>query len=209
MLERNAGARGARAWRPDVAMTAEERDEFLSGRWLCRLATNGSDGFPHVTPVWYYWDGGCLYVGLGKTRQSCRNLERDPRCSAVIDMDDRPLMGMRTNLAKAVAIKGEAVLMAEMDVIGPDHQAVWFASGPFATEMSLPRAFRVQFSRYGLWARDGALGLTHDGVHVARGDDEAALHKQAAGRVFVKIRPMSIRAWDFSKVPYRFDAKGE
>jgi nitroimidazol reductase NimA-like FMN-containing flavoprotein (pyridoxamine 5'-phosphate oxidase superfamily) len=51
---------GALAWHPDVAMTPEEIDEFLSGRWIARLATLGKDGYPHVAPFWYYWDGECV-----------------------------------------------------------------------------------------------------------------------------------------------------
>ena len=52
------------AWHPEVAMTQEEIDDFLSGRWVVRLATLARDGYPHVTPLWYYWDGQCLYLAL-------------------------------------------------------------------------------------------------------------------------------------------------
>ena len=43
---------GALAWHPDVAMTKEEINDFLSGRWIARLATIGQDGYPQVTPLW-------------------------------------------------------------------------------------------------------------------------------------------------------------
>jgi nitroimidazol reductase NimA-like FMN-containing flavoprotein (pyridoxamine 5'-phosphate oxidase superfamily) len=99
---------GALAWNPEIAMTSAEIDEFLSGRWIARLATVGRNGYPHISPLWYYWDGECVYLELTENRQSCKNLRRDPRCSIVIDMDDRPLMGMRSNMAKAVLIIGDA-----------------------------------------------------------------------------------------------------
>ena len=105
---------GALAWHPEVAMTQQEIDEFLSGRWVARLATLGKDGYPHIAPLWYYWDGECVYFALTKNRQSCKNLQRDPRCSVVIDMDDRPLIGMRGNLAKAVLLIGDATQMVEV-----------------------------------------------------------------------------------------------
>jgi nitroimidazol reductase NimA-like FMN-containing flavoprotein (pyridoxamine 5'-phosphate oxidase superfamily) len=105
---------GALAWHPDVAMTKEEIDEFLSGRWVARLATLAGDGYPHIAPLWYYWDGECVYFELTRNRQSCKNLRRNSRCSVVIDMDDRPLMGIRTNLAKAALIVGDA----EMTEVG-------------------------------------------------------------------------------------------
>ena len=38
---------GVLAWHPHVAMTKDEIDEFLSGRWIARLATTGKDGYPH------------------------------------------------------------------------------------------------------------------------------------------------------------------
>ena len=103
---------GALAWHPDVAMSQEEIDDFLSGRWVARLATIGPDGYPHVSPLWYYWDGRCVYMALTHTRRPCKHLRHNPRCSLAIDMDDRPLMGMRSNLAKAVIITGEAELTA-------------------------------------------------------------------------------------------------
>ncbi len=51
---------GVLAWHPEVAMNKEEIDEFLSGRWIARLATIGTDGYPHIAPLWYYWDGESL-----------------------------------------------------------------------------------------------------------------------------------------------------
>jgi nitroimidazol reductase NimA-like FMN-containing flavoprotein (pyridoxamine 5'-phosphate oxidase superfamily) len=99
---------GALAWHPEVAMTKQEIDEFLSGRWVARLATVSQNGYPHIAPLWYYWDGECIYLELTRNRQSYKNLRQDPRCSVVIDMDDRPLIGLRSNLAKAVVIIGDA-----------------------------------------------------------------------------------------------------
>jgi len=59
---------GALAWSPQVAMNHQEIDEFLSGRWVARVATIGADGYPHVYPFWYYWDGACLYLTATRTR---------------------------------------------------------------------------------------------------------------------------------------------
>ena len=77
---------GVLAWHPQVAMTTDEIDEFLSGRWIARLATHGTDGYPHIAPLWYYWDGESFYVSLTRNRQSCKNLKQNPRCSVVIDL---------------------------------------------------------------------------------------------------------------------------
>ena len=148
---------GALAWHPDVAMSKEEIDDFLSGRWVARLATIGQDGYPHVTPLWYYWDGQCLYVSLTRNRKPFKDLARNPRCSVVIDMDDRPLMGMRSNMAKAVIIKGDA----EMAEVGSGKK-VTIEAGPWQGEYTPEQAVAMVGSRYPLSARDGALGFTRE-----------------------------------------------
>ncbi len=190
---------GVLAWHPEVAMTQDEIDDFLSGRWVVRLATLARDGYPHVTPLWYYWDGQCLYLALTRNRRAFKHLNRDPRCSAAIDMDDRPLMGMRTNLAKAVVIKGDA----EMAAVG-SGQTVRIEAGPWQGEHTPEQVLALLGSRYSLSARDGALGFSHEsfGEVFARPEGrDSQLFKDNEGRVITKIRPQKIQAWDFSKAP--------
>jgi hypothetical protein len=192
---------GALAWHPEVAMTKEEIDEFLSGRWVARLATTGKNGYPHIAPLWYYWDGECVYFALTKNRQSCKNLRRDPRCSVVIDMDDRPLIGMRGNLAKAVLLIGDATQMVEVG----SGQPVVIGAGPWKGEYAPEQAVAMILSRYGLSERDGALGLTREalwGEMVSRPDlQESQLFQDNVGRTITKILPKKVQAWDFSKAP--------
>jgi hypothetical protein len=192
---------GALAWHPEVAMTQQEIDEFLSGRWVARLATLGKDGYPHIAPLWYYWDGERVYFALTKNRQSCKNLQHDPRCSVVIDMDDRPLIGMRGNLAKAVLIIGDATQMVEVG----SGQPVVIGAGPWQGEYTPEQTVAMILSRYGLYERDGALGLTREalwGEMVSRPDlQESQLFKDNVGRTITKITPKKVQAWDFSKAP--------
>ena len=190
---------GVLAWHPEVAMTKDEIDDFLSGRWVARLATIGRDGYPHVTPLWYYWDGRCAYFNIAKSRASLKNLARNPRCSVVVDMDDRPLMGMRSNMAKAVLIVGDA----ELTEAG-SGQKVRIEAGPFAGEYLPEEAIGFITDRYGLTERDGVIGLSREGFRRMFGDAEiksSQLYKDNEGRVFVKIIPKRMRAWDFSKAP--------
>ena len=190
---------GVLAWHPEVAMTQEEIDDFLSGRWVVRLATLARDGYPHVTPLWYYWDGQCLYLALTRNRLAFKHLNRDPRCSAAIDMDDRPLMGMRTNLAKAVVIKGKA----EMVAVG-SGKTVQIEAGPWQGEHTPEHLLTLLGRRYSLSAHDGALGFSHEefGELFARPEGrDSQLFKDNEGRVITKIRPQRIQSWDFSKAP--------
>jgi nitroimidazol reductase NimA-like FMN-containing flavoprotein (pyridoxamine 5'-phosphate oxidase superfamily) len=43
-----------------IAMTPQEVDTYLAAERTCRVATVGADGAPHVTPLWFAWDGASL-----------------------------------------------------------------------------------------------------------------------------------------------------
>ncbi len=61
-------------------------DEILSRPVLARLATASPETLqPHVVPLWFYWDGECLWMsGFRSTRKS-RVLWLNPRCAVVVD----------------------------------------------------------------------------------------------------------------------------
>jgi hypothetical protein len=67
-----------------VAMTDAERDEFLSTQHTCRVATTSPAG-PHVTPLWFWWDGTSLWLNSVFGSQRWLDLERDPRVAVVVD----------------------------------------------------------------------------------------------------------------------------
>ncbi|MDA8279090.1 MAG: PPOX class F420-dependent oxidoreductase [Actinomycetota bacterium] len=56
---------------------------------LAHLATVGSDGSPHLTPLWIDHDGGDLVVNTARGRVKANDLERDGRVAlTVVDPDD-------------------------------------------------------------------------------------------------------------------------
>jgi len=60
-------------------------NEFLAGPYVARVGTIGSEGEPHVTPMWFMWDGESIYV-IGRKRSSwVEDMRRDPRVSVLID----------------------------------------------------------------------------------------------------------------------------
>jgi PPOX class probable F420-dependent enzyme len=71
------------------ALTVEEREEFLSRKLVARLATQREDGWPHVTPIWYVWEGGRFHLSLGNSRTHLANLRRDPHATMCVDIDPR------------------------------------------------------------------------------------------------------------------------
>ncbi len=67
-----------------IAMSPEERDAFLAAERTCRVATTGSEG-PHVSPLWFVWDGAALWIQSITRSKRWANLNRDPRVAVVVD----------------------------------------------------------------------------------------------------------------------------
>jgi PPOX class probable F420-dependent enzyme len=72
-------------------MSPEELSAFLEERHLAIITTNGADGVPHSTPVWYLVeDGGALSIIVLGNAIKLRNIERDPLISITIAPETRP-----------------------------------------------------------------------------------------------------------------------
>jgi len=65
----------------ELAMSPEERDEFLAATDVIMLASLRKDGSPFVVPVGFDWDGEHFYVTLGRDHAGVRRLRNDPRVS--------------------------------------------------------------------------------------------------------------------------------
>ena len=68
-----------------ISMTDDERNEFLTVERTCRVATVNGDGSPHVTPLWFVWDGASLWLTSITKSQRWENLHRDNRVAVVVD----------------------------------------------------------------------------------------------------------------------------
>jgi hypothetical protein len=66
-------------------MSPDEIDSFLAGERMCRAATVDGDGAPHVSPLWFVWDGTHLWLNSVVQSQRWANLMRDPRISVIVD----------------------------------------------------------------------------------------------------------------------------
>jgi Pyridoxamine 5'-phosphate oxidase len=88
-------------------MSPDERDAFLSTERTCRVASIGRDGSPHVTPLWFVWDGHALWLTSIVSSQRWRDLQRDNRVSVIVDagVDFMELRGVE--LRGVVDVVGE------------------------------------------------------------------------------------------------------
>jgi PPOX class probable F420-dependent enzyme len=72
-----------------IAMTTAEVDAFLRTERTCRVASTGTDGRPHVTPLWFAWDGTALWLNSIVRSQRWTDLARDPRVAVVVDTGEQ------------------------------------------------------------------------------------------------------------------------
>jgi hypothetical protein len=68
-----------------IAMTPDEIDAYLQIARVCRLGSLGKDGSPHVSALWFVWDGKALWLNSLSGSQRWANIMRDPRLSVLID----------------------------------------------------------------------------------------------------------------------------
>ena len=67
-----------------MVMDARDVNDFLAGIKMAVMATINSDGSPHLSPNWYYYDGEKLFFVTTKERKKFYNLKRDQRISVCV-----------------------------------------------------------------------------------------------------------------------------
>jgi len=90
-------------------MTGEEIAAFLEAQRTVQTATNGPDGFPHLTTLWYGLVDGAIAVWTYRKSQKVKNLERDARITALVES------GELYSELRGVMIQGTARLLTEVD----------------------------------------------------------------------------------------------
>jgi pyridoxamine 5'-phosphate oxidase-like protein len=98
-------------------LTKAELDELLALDVPARLATLEADGFPRVTPIWFFWENGTFWMTSLPHQPHVRNLERDARAAICVDVEDRrSTAGMRRNQQ----VKGRG-----LGLVRVDEEGVW------------------------------------------------------------------------------------
>jgi len=67
---------------------------LLSRPLLLRLATVSVDCAPHVSSVWFLFDGVFFWVSTSVDRLKVRNIMRNPRVALIVDTDTPPYEGV-------------------------------------------------------------------------------------------------------------------
>lgn len=66
-------------------MDPDRRDFYLEGPSLVRISAIDDEGFPHVVPAWYHWDGESFWFVLRERAEIALLLARRPQMGLVID----------------------------------------------------------------------------------------------------------------------------
>ena len=91
--------------------------ELLAKPVLARLGTANPDNHqPHVTPVWFEWDGECLYISAFISTRKAREAAANPHISVLIDTE---------NPTRAVLLEGLAEVIEDTALVAPRAEAIY------------------------------------------------------------------------------------
>ena len=97
--------------RDAVKMTSEEVAAMLDANLKVQVASNGPDGVPHLTTLFYIVRDDRIAFWTYARSQKIRNLERDPRVSALVE-DGPDYFELR-----GISITGRAEIVRDYDGI--------------------------------------------------------------------------------------------
>ncbi|MEU0520609.1 pyridoxamine 5'-phosphate oxidase family protein [Streptosporangium sp. NPDC006007] len=85
------------------ALSPDELSEFLARPLIARVASVRADQFPHITPMWFEWDAGRVWV-ISRSRSAiAEHVRENPRVCVSIASDELPYT--------RVTIRGHAEIM--------------------------------------------------------------------------------------------------
>ncbi len=99
---------------------------LLASATLLRLAYNGSDGFPRVVPIGFYWNGNEIVVCTAATAPKVKALSSRPNVAMTIDVGDTPTEAkelLMRGLASVDIVDGvpDEYVAASTKVVGADQ----------------------------------------------------------------------------------------
>ncbi|POX58552.1 pyridoxamine 5-phosphate oxidase [Streptomyces sp. Ru62] len=97
-----------------IMMTPGELDEFLTTQRTCRVATVSTDGAPHVSALWFAWDGTSLWLYSVVRSRRWAQLRRDPRVAVVVDSGEEYDQLRGVELSGRVEFVGEVPRQGEL-----------------------------------------------------------------------------------------------
>ena len=119
-----------------IAMTEVERGTFLRSQPICRVATVGPTGRPHVSALWFVWDGSSLWLNSLTRSRRWTDLVHDPRASVIVDEGGTDFLGLR-----GVELEGRVQAIGETPRRGDPVDALTAPERLFADKYAGGRDF--------------------------------------------------------------------
>jgi len=69
-------------------MTPQEISEYLTQPLIAKIATTNADGSAQLSPVWFYYIDGALYIATYEKAVKVSNLKRNAAGSLLVDSTD-------------------------------------------------------------------------------------------------------------------------
>ena len=102
---------------PQSSLALPWVQELLSKPVLARLGTaDPKNNQPHVTPVWFEWDGEFLYISAFISTRKAREATANPRLSVLIDVE---------NPTQAVLLEGTAEVVSDPALVAPLAESIY------------------------------------------------------------------------------------
>jgi nitroimidazol reductase NimA-like FMN-containing flavoprotein (pyridoxamine 5'-phosphate oxidase superfamily) len=103
-------------------LTATEIGALLARDLVAHVGTVDADGFPHVTPIWFLWDGDAFVLSCRPNRPHVARLRANSKASILID-DEEPERSDGERPNRQVRAVGQARIFEDVD--GASTTAIW------------------------------------------------------------------------------------
>lgn len=157
--------------RHGVRMTETEVAAYLEHRRVTIIASIGSDGTPHVVPMWYAIIDGTLWFHTKAKSQKVRNLLRSPVMTVLVEDGDT------YDQLRGVSMDGRGVVVDDPAVLWQVGVNTWERyTGPYSeddrlsVEQSLRKRVAIRFD----------VERTRSWDHAKLGMDRAAVRGSTA-----------------------------
>src|SRR5262245_57537289 len=110
----------------ELGLDRQQIDEILQTEWNIRVATIGPGERINLTPMWFGWAGGKIYIhGRG---QKIINLRKNPTCTMLVDRNEKfpelqgiMMLGTASVLEDVAAEKADSHLVTVQEQMGKKY----------------------------------------------------------------------------------------
>jgi PPOX class probable F420-dependent enzyme len=97
--------------RDQIKLSPEEQLELLEDERIVVVTSIGPRGWPHSMPLWYVVRDGDIWAWTYAKSQKVRNLERDPRCTLLVET------GVEYGELRGIQIEAEAEIVRDAEQV--------------------------------------------------------------------------------------------